>query len=281
MTELAIPKPPEQDTPEAREYNRKRRWLSVIDAVLGFALLLVILISGFTKNMRDLAVRFSRDHYALALFLYIIFLAAILKFAAFGLDYFGFRLEHYYHLSNQKLRSWLLDELKGWLLSIVLIAFLALQIPGSLATRDDDYSFVRTLVDIHRQVAANYVEPVEEPKLREAAIDGMLSELDPFSIYVPPAKQEDFDRMLEGSFKGVGIELDQKENGPIEVVSTSANPHLRGLAAQVRADSLARLSVDLHDLAAFHARHDLQIGASGGATWERCCVGVPSLSMAR
>ena len=101
------------DSAEAREYNRKRRWLSVIDAVLGFALLLLILISGFTKNMRDLAVRFSRDHYALALFLYIVFLAAILKFAAFGLDYFSFRLEHYYHLSNQKLRSWLLDELKA------------------------------------------------------------------------------------------------------------------------------------------------------------------------
>src|SRR4051794_41507015 len=108
----------------------------------------------------------------------------------------------------------------AWIVSMVLIVILALQIPGSLATRDDDYSFVRTLVDIHRQVAANYVEPVEEQKLREAAIDGMLGELDPFSIYVPPAKQEDFDRMLENSFKGVGIQLDQRpEGGPIEVVT--------------------------------------------------------------
>src|SRR5947208_6692203 len=108
----------------------------------------------------------------------------------------------------------------AWLVSVGLIAILALQIPGSLATRDDDYSFVRTLVDIHRQVAANYVEPVEETKLREAAIDGMLSELDPFSVYVPPSKQEDFDRMLENSFRGVGIQLDQRpEGGPIEVVT--------------------------------------------------------------
>ena len=38
----------------------------------------------------------------------------------------------------------------------------------------------------------------------------MLEQLDPFSVYVPPAKQEDFDRMLEGSFKGVGIQLDQR-----------------------------------------------------------------------
>ena len=113
------------DTAEAREYNRKRRWLSVIDAVLGFVLLLVILLTGFTKNMRDLSVKLSHDHFAIALFIYIVFLAVILKFAAFGLDYFGFRLEHYYHLSNQNLNSWLVDELKGWLLSIVLGAIVA------------------------------------------------------------------------------------------------------------------------------------------------------------
>src|SRR6476619_6243277 len=111
-------------------------------------------------------------------------------------------------------------EKLAWLVSIGLIAVLALQIPGSLATRDDDYSFVRTLVDIHRQVSSNYVENVDEQDLREAAINGMLGELDPFSVYVPPAKQEDFDRMLENSFKGVGIQLDQRpEGGPIEVVT--------------------------------------------------------------
>src|SRR5215212_981836 len=110
-------------------------------------------------------------------------------------------------------------EKLAWLVSIGLIAVLALQIPGSLASRDDDYTFVRTLVDIHRQVSSNYVESVEEDKLREGAIDGMLGQLDPFSIYVPPSKQEDFDRMLENSFRGVGIQLDQKENGPVEVVT--------------------------------------------------------------
>jgi carboxyl-terminal processing protease len=108
----------------------------------------------------------------------------------------------------------------AWLVSVGLIAVLALQIPGSLAARDDDYSFVRTLVDIHRQVAGNYVDPVDEQRLREGAIDGMLNELDPFSVYVPPSKQEDFDRMLENSFRGVGIQLDQRpEGGPVEVVT--------------------------------------------------------------
>jgi carboxyl-terminal processing protease len=107
----------------------------------------------------------------------------------------------------------------AWTVSVVLLAVLAFQIPGTLAQRDDDYSFVRTLVDIHRRVADNYVDPVNESKLNEGAIDGMLSELDPFSVYIPPAQQEGFDRMLEGSFQGVGIQLDQKDNGQIEVVT--------------------------------------------------------------
>src|SRR5688572_24285487 len=108
----------------------------------------------------------------------------------------------------------------AWVLSVVLVAVLAFQVPGSLAHRDDDYAFVRTLVDIHRQVSASYVEPVDEEKLRQGAIDGMLGKLDPYSMYVPPAKQEEFDRMLEGSFKGVGIQLDQDEKTlEVEVVS--------------------------------------------------------------
>lgn len=102
---------------------------------------------------------------------------------------------------------------------MVLLALLAFQLPGSLAQRDDDYSFVRTLVDIHRQVVANYVDNVDESRLREAAIDGMLSQLDPFTMYVPPARQEDFERMLENSFRGVGIQLNQLDNGAVEVVT--------------------------------------------------------------
>ncbi len=107
----------------------------------------------------------------------------------------------------------------AWIASLALICMLAFHLPGSLAQRDDEYSFVRTLVDIHRQVTNNYVDEVDEQKLREAAINGLLSQLDPYSVYIPPAEQERFDRMLDGSFKGVGIQLDQLDDGTIEVVS--------------------------------------------------------------
>ena len=65
--------------------------------------------------------------------------------------------------------------------------------------------------------------------------------------------------------------------GPVEIVATSANPHLAALRAAAEARASTVLSVDLGDLAAFFARHDLQVGAGGGASWERCCIGVPTL----
>jgi carboxyl-terminal processing protease len=111
-------------------------------------------------------------------------------------------------------------EKAAWMVSIVLIALLAFQLDGTLAQRDDDYAFVRTLVDIQRRVSAHYVEEVDEAKLRESAIQGLLGELDPFSMYISPDRQEDFERLLEGTFRGVGIQLNQSpETGQIEVIT--------------------------------------------------------------
>lgn len=68
--------------------------------------------------------------------------------------------------------------------------------------------------------------------------------------------------------------------GPVEVVSTSANPHLAGLRQACANDGHATLTLDQPDLATFFARHDLQVGAGGGASWERCCIGAPTVLLA-
>jgi len=66
-------------------------------------------------------------------------------------------------------------------------------------------------------------------------------------------------------------------DGAVEVVATSANPNIGDLRERVALRPNTKLSLDLPDLAAFFARHDLQVGAGGGASWERCCIGVPTL----
>jgi len=108
------------DTPEARRYNRIRRWLGIADFVLGLVLLIALLLTGWNGTLRDLAYRASFQTYALAVFLYVLMLLLIQKFLGSGLDYYGFRLEHRFNLSNQKLRSWIWDETKGFLVGMIL-----------------------------------------------------------------------------------------------------------------------------------------------------------------
>ena len=67
--------------------------------------------------------------------------------------------------------------------------------------------------------------------------------------------------------------------GLVEVVTTSANPHLKKLADLCSRWPSTLLRIDLPDLVEFFGRHDLQLGAGGGATWERCCLGAPTLAL--
>ncbi len=108
------------DSPEARRYNRIRRWLGIADFLLGLLLLLVLLATGWNGTLRDIAMHGAYEHYALAVFLYVLMLMLIGKLLGLALDYYGFRLERRYNLSNQKLRAWVWDEAKGFLVGVGL-----------------------------------------------------------------------------------------------------------------------------------------------------------------
>jgi STE24 endopeptidase len=114
------PTSPEDDSPDARRYNKIQRWLGVGDFVIGSAFLVLLLLTGWTDWLRDLALRRGFQNYTLAVFLYLFFLLIISKALGFGLDYYGFQLERRFQLSTQRVRSWLLDELKGFLVGLVL-----------------------------------------------------------------------------------------------------------------------------------------------------------------
>ena len=108
------------DSPEARRYNRMRRWLGVTDFVVGFAFLILLLITGWSAWLRDLAYRIGFQNYSLSLFVYLLLLLAISKALGIGLEYYGFQLERRFHLSTQRFRAWAWDEVKGFLLGLVL-----------------------------------------------------------------------------------------------------------------------------------------------------------------
>lgn len=75
--------------------------------------------------------------------------------------------------------------------------------------------------------------------------------------------------------------LDELEfQKPLEVVTTSANPNLSKLQRRASQRLNTSLVLDLPSLVDFFGRHDLHIGGGGGATWERACIGAPTLGIA-
>jgi STE24 endopeptidase len=108
------------DSPEVRRYNRVRRWLGIADFGVGLLMLLVLLVTRWSDSLRDQAYRIGFQHYSLSLFVYLLLLLGISKLLGLSLDYYGFRLERRYKLSNQRLGSWAWDEVKGFLVGLVL-----------------------------------------------------------------------------------------------------------------------------------------------------------------
>jgi carboxyl-terminal processing protease len=72
--------------------------------------------------------------------------------------------------------------------------------------------------DIFERIRAQYVEEVDEGELIEAAINGMLTSLDPHSSYLSPNDAADMRVQTRGEFGGLGIEVTQEE-GFVKVVS--------------------------------------------------------------
>lgn len=102
-------------------------------------------------------------------------------------------------------------------------ALLTTQVAGPLiaeeASKDASvYEQLDLFGDIFERIRGQYVEDVEAGKLIEAAINGMLTSLDPHSSYLPPDDFDDMRVQTRGEFGGLGIEVTQ-EDGFVKVVS--------------------------------------------------------------
>jgi carboxyl-terminal processing protease len=77
---------------------------------------------------------------------------------------------------------------------------------------------IREFTDVFGAIKANYVEPVEDKKLMEEAISGMLAGLDPHSAFLDGESYRDLQIGTQGEFGGLGIEVGS-EDGAIKVIA--------------------------------------------------------------
>jgi STE24 endopeptidase len=148
------------DTPEAREYNSTKRWLEIGDMAISIGFLVLLLATGWSSTLRDAAIRLSREHYALQLFYYVLFLSIFSKILGFGLDFYSFRLEHRFNLSNQRLTGWLKDQAKGWLLGLLLATVLCEIIYALIRTSPEHWWIFAWLVFIGLVIFFAQIYPV-------------------------------------------------------------------------------------------------------------------------
>jgi carboxyl-terminal processing protease len=82
----------------------------------------------------------------------------------------------------------------------------------------DTYEFLNLFGDVFERVRADYVDEVTDEQLIEAAINGMLTALDPHSGYLNARKFDEMRVQTQGAFGGLGIEVTM-EGGLVKVVS--------------------------------------------------------------
>ena len=109
------------------------------------------------------------------------------------------------------------------LLGGTLGIFTAVKLTGPVLAENnsdkvDVYEQLDLFGDIFDRIRSDYVEEVDAKELIEAAINGMLTSLDPHSGYLPPVDAEKMREQTRGEFGGLGIEVTQEE-GFVKVVS--------------------------------------------------------------
>lgn len=102
----------------------------------------------------------------------------------------------------------------------------ATQIPEAVQSMRKDrpeeqqfsYDELRRFARAFALVKNQYVEPITDKELVDAAIDGMMSKLDPHSTYLDAENMQDLQEDTEGEFGGLGIEIGE-EDGYVKIIS--------------------------------------------------------------
>ena len=89
---------------------------------------------------------------------------------------------------------------------------------SAVAASAETYRQLSLFGDVFEKIRTDYVEKPEEAKLIEAAINGMLTSLDPHSSYMDAKSFRDMQVQTRGEFGGLGIEVTM-EDGLVKVVT--------------------------------------------------------------
>lgn len=101
-------------------------------------------------------------------------------------------------------------------LFLILFAFLISGISLPLnAQTSENFEITKNLdifINLYKELNTNYVDDVNSSKLMKDGIDGMLDELDPYTVYIPESEIEDYRFMTTGEYGGIGSLIHKQDN---------------------------------------------------------------------
>ena len=109
-------------------------------------------------------------------------------------------------------------------LGALLAALFALGWWAGRAASGDLYAGLDLFVEVLHKVEANYVDPVEPRPLIEGAVKGMLRQLDPYSQYLDEKAYANLKSMTEGTFGGIGVEVNVRDGYPTVIAPIEGTP---------------------------------------------------------
>ena len=116
------------------------------------------------------------------------------------------------------MRKYLLIGVSAFVLGAGAMAYVSPIAQANNAPKAKTYKMLELFGDVLGTVEDQYVTEVDDKKLIEAALDGMLTSLDPHSGYLAPDAYEDMQDTTRGEYGGLGIEV-TSEDGVVKVIS--------------------------------------------------------------
>jgi carboxyl-terminal processing protease len=109
-----------------------------------------------------------------------------------------------------------------------VVAGLTASAPSAVFASWDDQSLpwddVRLLTEVLDRVKRDYVEPVDDHRLIESAVRGMVTDLDPHSQFLDAQEYEEIRISTTGNYSGVGLEVNLREGKVVVVAPIEGTP---------------------------------------------------------
>ena len=116
------------------------------------------------------------------------------------------------------MKKYLLIGVSAFVLGAGSMAYVSQHAMAAATPRANTYRMLGLFGDVLDTVERQYVTPVDDTKLIHAALDGMLTSLDPHSGYLDPEGFDDMRDQTRGEYGGLGLEV-TSEDGVVKVIS--------------------------------------------------------------